>query len=69
MDKKELAENKVKSSNDEKSQGVKRKREVCDNQMEKENSKKAYVRWVQAYKTRWKEQKEKREIPLPNDTT
>ena len=49
--------------------GMKCKHEESANQKKKENSKKAYIRRVQAYKHNWREKKEKREIPLPTVTT
>lgn len=48
---------------------IERKLDACNNQTKKENSKKAFIRRVQYYKRRWKEQKEKSEIPLPPTTT
>ena len=38
---------------------MKRKNKEGNDQKKKENSKKAYIRRVQAYKRMWKEQKEK----------
>ena len=49
---KELVGNEEKSSNEDISQGVKRKIEPCNHQTKMENSKKAYTRRVQAYKRR-----------------
>lgn len=67
VDKKEAAANEVTSMVEEKTQGLKRKLDTCSVQSKRENSKKAYIRRVQAYKRRWKEQRVKRELPLPPD--
>ena len=48
--------------------GVKRKHEEDDSKMKKENSKKAYLRRVQAYKKRLTEQKVHMEIVPPTNT-
>ena len=48
--------------------GVKRKHNEGASQKKKESFMKAYIRRVQAYKRTWKDQKEKREIPLPTAT-
>lgn len=56
IDKKGLAQNQEKNSNDENSQGVKRKLGAYDKQTNKENTKEVYIRWGQAYKIRWKKQ-------------
>ena len=46
--------------------GIKRKLDVDEVKAKKENSKKAYIRRVQAYKRRWKEQKI--QVVLDNST-
>lgn len=47
----------------------KKKLDAYNKQMKKENSKEVYIRRVQAYKRRWKEQKENMEILLQPATT
>lgn len=43
--------------------GLKHKHEESDDPKKNENSKKMYFRRVKAYKIRWKQKKEKRDIP------
>ena len=49
--------------------GVKRKLEEGDAKVKKENSKKAYLKHVQAYKRKWREQKVQLVIETPIDST
>lgn len=49
--------------------GVKRKLEKGDVKVKKQNSKKAYLRRVQDYKRKWREQKVQLVIDTPSDST
>ena len=52
-----------------KDKGIKRKLEENEVKVKKENSEKAYIRQVKAYKRRWKEQKIQLVKDTPKDST